>query len=53
MLNGCYESLAISSKKLSLAEIKNLAMDRELLDINLAIKHFRYFIEGQWFKVRL
>ena len=43
--------IAYFSKKLKPAEIKYSTFDRELLAVYLAIKHFRYFIEGRQFKV--
>lgn len=49
--SGCWEPLAFFSKKLSPAEIKYSAFDRELLAIYLAIKHFRYFVEGRQFTI--
>lgn len=49
--NGCWEPLAFFSKKLSPAETKYSAFDRELLAVYLAIKHFRYFVEGRQFTI--
>ena len=44
--NGEWKPLAFFSRKLSRAELKYSAFDRELLAIYLSIKHFRYFLEG-------
>lgn len=49
--NECWQPLAFFSKKLSPAESKYSAFDRELLAIFLAIKHFRFFVEGRAFRV--
>lgn len=49
--NNAWEPLAFFSKKLSDAEIKYSAFDRELLAIYMSIKHFRYFVEGRTFTV--
>ena len=49
--NNIWEPLAFYSKKLSPAETKYSAFDRELLAIYLSIKHFRYFVEGRQFLV--
>jgi cleavage and polyadenylation specificity factor subunit 1 len=46
-----WEPLAFFSKKLKPCETKYSAFDRELLSIYLAIKHFRYFLEGRDFTV--
>ena len=43
--------VAYFSKKLKPAEIKYSTFDRELLAVYLAIKHFRYFVEGREFQV--
>ena len=43
--------IAFFSKKLSPAEIKYSAFDRELLGVFLAIKHFRHILEGRIFTV--
>ena len=43
--------LAFFSKKLSPAEIKYSAFDRELLAVYLAIRHFRHLLEGRRFTV--
>lgn len=46
-----WHPLAFFSKKLSTAEAKYSTFDRELLGIFLAIKHFRYYVEGKEFTV--
>lgn len=46
-----WKPLAFFSKKLSASEKNYSAFDRELLAIYLAIKHFRYFIEGRDFTI--
>lgn len=46
-----WEPLAFFSKKLSPAETKYSAFDRELLAIYLAIKHFQHLVESRDFKV--
>ena len=43
--------IAYFSKKLKPSEIKYSTFDRELLAVYLAIKHFRYFVEGREFKI--
>ena len=43
--------IAFFSKKLSPAEVKYSAFDRELLGVFLAIKHFRHILEGRLFTV--
>lgn len=45
--NNEWQPLAFFSKKLSPTEIKYSAFDRELLAIYLAIKQFRYCVEGR------
>lgn len=49
--NGIWEPLGFFSKKLSPAETRYSAFDKELLAIYLAIKHFRYFVEGRHFTI--
>ena len=46
---GPWLPLAFFSKKMSSAECKYSAFDRELLAIYLALKHFRHFLEGRSF----
>jgi len=48
--NG-WKSLAFFSKKLSTADAKYSAFDRELLSIYLAIKHFQYILEPRTFVI--
>ena len=43
--------IAYFSKKLKPSEIKYSTFNRELLAVYLAIKHFRYFVEGREFQV--
>ena len=50
-LDGVFKPIAFFSKKLSTAEKKYSAFDRELLGIYSAIKHFRHFVEGRSFVV--
>ena len=45
-IEGQWQPLAYFSKSLKPAETRYSAFDRELLGIYLAIKHFRYFVEG-------
>lgn len=49
--DGVSEPLAFYSRKLSSAELKYSAFDRELLAIYANIKHFRYMLEGRSFTV--
>ena len=46
-----WEPLAFFSKKLSPAETRYSAFDRELLAIYLAIKHFRHMVEAREFTI--
>lgn len=46
---GSWRPLAFFSRKLRPAEEKYSAFDRELLALHLAIRHFRYFLEGRVF----
>ena len=48
---GNWTPLAYFSKKLTTTEMKYSTFDRELLAIYLAVKHFRYFVEGRIFHV--
>lgn len=50
-VKGLWKPLGFFSKKLQKSETKYSALDRELLAIYLAIKHFRYFVEGREFTV--
>lgn len=51
MYNGKSEPLAFFSRKLTVAESKYSAFDRELLAVYLNIKHFKYLLEGRMFTV--
>ena len=46
-----WEPLAFFSKKLSPAECKYSAYDRELLGVYLALKHFQFMVEGREFTI--
>ena len=46
---GSWKPVAFFSHKLRAAEQKHSAFDRELLAAYLAIRHFRYFLEGRSF----
>lgn len=48
-VNEHWQPLGFFSKKLSLAQSKYSAFDRELLAIHDAIRHFQYFVEGRDF----
>lgn len=50
-IDGQWQPLAYFSKCLKPAETRYSAFDRELLAIYLAIKHFRYFVEGRQFYI--
>ena len=50
-IDGQWCPLAFFSRALKPAEQRYSTYDRELLAINLAIKHFRYFLEGRDFHV--
>ena len=50
-VNDQWSPISYFSKALKPAEIKYSTFDRELLAIYLAIKHFRYFVEGRHFHV--
>ena len=50
-VNGKDSPLAFFSHQLSTAESKYSAYDRELLAIYLAVRHFRYFVEGRTFVI--
>ncbi|GFS13733.1 Pol polyprotein [Elysia marginata] len=47
--SGSWQPLAFFSKQLRPAEKKYSTFDRELLGLYLAVKHFRYFLEGRRF----
>ena len=46
-----HQPLAFYSKKLSAAEVKYSAFDRELLALYLSVKHFRPTLEGRSFTI--
>nr|CAB3249677.1 uncharacterized protein zf(cchc)-26 [Phallusia mammillata] len=48
-INNAWRPLAFFSKRLRPPELKYSAFDRELLALHLAIRHFRYFLEGRVF----
>ncbi|GFO26781.1 Pol polyprotein [Plakobranchus ocellatus] len=48
-VNGIWQPLAFFSKRLRPPEIRYSTFDRELLALNLAIRHFRFFLEGRPF----
>ena len=50
-IGGQWQPLAYFSKSLKPAETRYSTFDRELLAIYLAIKHFRYFVEGRQFSI--
>ena len=50
-INGMWQPIAFFSKRLQPAETKYSTFSRELLAVYLAIKHFRYCLEGQQFHV--
>ena len=49
--DGLWQPISFFSKKLSPAETRYSTYDRELLAVYLALKHFRYFLEGRSFHV--
>ena len=46
-IDGMWKPFAFFSKQLREPEQKYSAFDRELLALHLAIRHFRYFLEGR------
>ena len=48
---GHWQPLAFFSRQLRKAEIKYSAFDRELLGVYLAIRHFRFMLEGRNFTI--
>ena len=50
-VDGQWQPVSFFSKKLKPAETRYSTFDRELLAIYLAVKHFRYFLEGRTFHV--
>ena len=49
--NGLWRPLGFFSRKLNTRETKYSTFDRELLAAHLAIRHFRYFLEGRLFNL--
>ena len=49
--DGAWQPLAFFSRMLRKPEVKYSAFDRELLAIHLAIRHFRYFLDGRCFAI--
>ncbi len=49
LVRGSWQPLAFFSRQLRPAEKKYSAFDRELLALHLAVRHFRYFVEGRNF----
>ena len=49
--NGAWQPLAFFSHMLCKPEVKYSTFDRELLAIHLAIRYFRYFLDGQSFVI--
>jgi RNase H-like domain found in reverse transcriptase len=47
--SGSWRPLAFYSKKLDATQVKYSAFDRELLAAYLAVRHFRYLLEGRQF----
>ena len=50
-IHGQWKPISCFSKKLSPAELKYSAFDRELLAAYLAVRHFQYFVEGCVFHI--
>ena len=50
-VQGHWQPLAFFSRQLQKPQIKYSTFDRELLAIYLAIRHFRYYLEGRHFTV--
>ncbi|KAK3792624.1 hypothetical protein RRG08_035956 [Elysia crispata] len=48
---GHWQPLAFFSRQLRKAEIRHSAFDRELLGVYLAIRHFRFMLEGRNFTI--
>lgn len=49
LIDGIWQPLAFFSRQLRTPERKYSAFDRELLGLYLAVRHFRYFLEGRPF----
>ena len=50
-IRGDWQPLGFFSKKLSTAEVKYGAYDRELLAMYKSVKHFRHMVEGRTFTI--
>ena len=50
-VQGCWQPLAYFSRSLKPAERRYSTFDRELLGIYLAVKHFRFSVEGRQFHI--
>jgi hypothetical protein len=50
-VNGAWKPLEFFSRKLSSAERKNSAFDRELLVVYRVVRHFRHMIEARKFTI--
>lgn len=50
-VNGKLNPLAYFSRRPEPRELRYSTFDRELLAVYLAIKHFRYFLEGREFQI--
>lgn len=50
-IENTWKPIAFFSRKLKPSERKYSAFDRELLAMYLAVRHFRYFLEGRQFRV--
>jgi len=49
LVDGVWQPLAFFSRQLRPPELKYSAFDRELLALHLAVRHFRYYLEGRPF----
>ena len=47
-INGQWKPISFFGKKLSPSELKYSALDRELLEAHLAVRHFQYFVEAMF-----
>ena len=50
-VDGSWHPISLFSRKMTPAETRYSACDRELMAVYLAIKHFRHFLEGRLFHV--
>ena len=50
-VNGVWRPISFFSRKMTFTEQRYSTFDRKLLAVYLAIKHFRYFLEGRQFHV--